>query len=114
MGMQKKIVGFTLNLRRMDSVRDEELLKIDAPNVSDREKQLKMNNVFKIRNQTCPVYMLSNFNRLNANNNKMTARASATDFFVPRVGGQGANTFFFTAIKDCNSLSTDLKNINCE
>ena len=112
--MQNKIVRFTLNLRRRDSVRNKELLKIDALNVPDRVKQLKMNHVFKIRNQTSPSYMLSNFNRLNANNNRMTTRASATDFFVPRVCGQGANTFFFTAIKEWNSLSTDLKNINCE
>ena len=58
--------------------------------------------------------MLSNFNRLNANSTRMTTRASAMEFFVPRVHGQGANTFFFTAIKDWNSLSTDLKNLNGE
>ena len=110
--MQNKIVRFTLNLR--DSVRNKELLKIDALNVSDQVKQLKMNHVFKIKKQTSPSYMLSNFTRLNANNSRMTTRASATDFFVPRVSGQGANTFFFTAIKEWNSLSTDLKNINCE
>merc|ERR1712179_294168 len=96
-----------------DSVRNKELLKIYALNVSDRVKQLKMNHVFKIRKQSSPSYMFSNFNRLNANN-RMTTRASATDFFVPRVSGQGANTFFLTAIKEWNSLSTDLKNINCE
>jgi len=71
-------------------------LKIDALNVSNRVKQLKMNHVFKIRNQTSSSYMLSNFNRLNANNNRMTTRASAIDFFVPRVSGQGANTFFYS------------------
>jgi len=32
---------------------------------------------------------------------------------VPRVSGHGANTFF-TAIKEWSSLSTELKNINCE
>ena len=58
--------------------------------------------------------MLSNFNRLNANNNRMPTRASATDFFVPRVHGQGANTFFFTAIKEWNSLSNTLKIIDEE
>ena len=112
--MQNKMVRFTLNLRRRDSVRNKEFLKVDALNVSDRVKQLKMNHVFKIRNQTSPSYMLSHFNRLNVNSNRMTTRASATDFFVPRVSGQGANTFFFTAIKEWNSLSTELKNINCE
>ena len=33
---------------------------------------------------------------------------------MPRVSVQGANTFFFTAIKEWSSLSTELKNINCE
>merc|ERR1711984_30418 len=74
--IQNQMVSFTLNLRRRDSVRNKELLKVDALNVSDRVKQLKMNHVFKIRNQTSPSYMLSNFNRLNANNNRMTTRAS--------------------------------------
>ena len=112
--MQNKVVRFILNLRRRDSVRNKELRKVDMLSVPDRVKQLKMNHVFKIKKQTCPSYMLSNFNRLNENRNRMTTRASATDFFVPRVSGQGANTFFFTAIKEWNSLSTDLKNINCE
>ena len=112
--MQNKMVRFTLNLKRRDSVWNKEFSKVDALNVSDRVKQLKMNHVFKIRNQTSPSYMLSHFNRLNVNSNRMTTRASATDFFVPRVSGQGANTFFFTAIKEWNSLSTELKNINCE
>jgi len=31
-----------------------------------------------------------------------------------KIQHKGANTFFFTAIKEWNSLSTDLKNINCE
>ena len=112
--MQNKMVRFILNLRRRDSVRNKELRKVDALSVPDRVMQLKMNHVFKIKKQTCPTYMLSNFNRLNANSNRMSTRASATDFFVPRVHGQGANTFFFTAIKEWNSLSNDLKIINEE
>ena len=45
--MQNKMVRFTLNLRRRDSVRNKEFLKVDALNVSDRMKQLKMNHVLK-------------------------------------------------------------------
>ena len=112
--MQNKVVRFILNLRRRDSVRNKELRKVDALSVPDRVMQLKMNHVFKINTQTCPSYMLSNFNRLNTNNNRMVTRASATDFFVPRVHGQGANTFFFTAIKEWNSLSNDLKIVDEE
>ena len=36
------------------------------------------------------------------------------DFIVPRVSGQEANTFFSKAIKEGNSLSTELKNIKYE
>ena len=96
--MQNKSVWFILNLRRRDSVKNKELCKVDVLNVPDRVKQLKMNHVFKIKKQTCPPYILSNFNRLNANSNRMTTRASAMDFFVPRVHSQGANSLFFTAI----------------
>merc|ERR1712121_241278 len=110
--MQNKLVRFILNLRRTDSVRNKELRNVDALSVPDRVMQLKMNHVFKIKKQTCPTYMLSNFKRLNANSNRIPTRASATDFFVPRVHGLGANTFFYTAIKEWNSLSNDLKIIN--
>ena len=78
-------------------------------NVQPNLIKKKSSNHIEIINNT-----VDNLNRLNVNNNIMTTRASATDFFVPRVSGQGANTFFFTAIKEWNSLSTDLKNINCE
>ena len=69
-------------------MRNKELLKIDALNVSDRVKQLKMNHVFKIRNQTSPSYMFSNFNRLNANNSRMTIRASQDFFGRPEISAE--------------------------
>merc|ERR1712030_210869 len=76
--MQNKMVRVTLNLRG-DSVRNKELLKVDALIISDGMKQLKMNHVIKIRKQTIPSYMLSHFNILNENNNRMTMRASAME-----------------------------------
>ena len=112
--MKNKVVIFILNLRRRDSVRNKELRKVDALSAPDRVKQLKMNIVFKIKKQTCPPYMLSNFDRLNANSNRMTTRALVTKLFVPRVHGQGAQAFFFTAIKEWNFLSNDLNHINEE
>ena len=82
--------------------------------VANRVKKLKINHVFEIKNQICPPYMRSNFNRLNENTERMTTRGSAHNFFLPRVCGQGSNTFFFTAIKEWNALSTNLKCIENE
>ena len=90
--MQNKVARFILNLRRRDSGRNKELRKVDVLSVPDRVKQLKMNHVFKMKKETCPPYILSNFNRLNANSNRMTTRASAMDFFVLRIHGQRSNT----------------------
>ena len=112
--MQNKIIRFILNMKCRDSIRNKELLKAGYLDVSNRVKQMKMNHVFKIKNQTCPPYMRSNFNRLNENTNRMTTRGSALNFFLPRVCGQGSSTFFFTAIKEWNALSTNLKCIENE
>ena len=38
-------------------------------------------------------------------------RSSEYNFFVPTVQGTAANTFYYNAIKDWNSLPFDLKNI---
>ena len=54
-------------------------------------------------------YMQSNFNRLNENADRMTTRGLADNFFLPKVCGQGSNTFFFPAIKEWNALSTNLE-----
>ena len=58
--------------------------------------------------------MLSHFSRLNEDITRMKTRASATDFFLPRVCGQGTTTLFFSAIKEWNDLPTIVKNATCE
>lgn len=58
--------------------------------------------------------MLSHFSRLDEDITRMTTRASATDFFLPRVCGQGTTTFFFSAIKEWNALPKTVKNATCK
>ena len=103
-----------MNLKNRASIRNKVLLKAGFLDVKNRVRQLKMNHVFKIKNQTCPPYMRSNFNRLNENSDRMTTRGSAYNFFLPRVYGQGSNTFYFTAIKEWNALPINLKCIENE
>ena len=76
----------------LNSIRNKELSKAGFLSVTDRVKQLQMNHVFKINNHNCSPYMLSHFSRLNEDITRMTTRASATDFFLPRVCGQGTST----------------------
>ena len=53
--------------------------------------------------------MISNFKLKSNMNNRNTTRATAHDFFVPRVGSLGIKTFFFTAINDWNALPVCIK-----
>ena len=47
----------------------------------------------------------------NSNIIRMTTIASATDFVLPRVCGQGTSTLFFSAIKEWITLPTTFKKI---
>ena len=107
--VQNKIFSFILNLKRTYSIRNNLPSKTEFLHVIVKVKQLKMNHVFEIENLTCPTYMLSHFSRLNEESNRMTTRASATDFFLPIVYAQGTSIFVFSAIKEWNQL----KNANC-
>ena len=98
--MPNKKIRFILNLKRRDSIRNKELSKSVFLSVTDRVKQLKMNHVFKIKNYKCPPYMLSHFSRLDEDITRMKTRASPTDFFLPKVCGQGITTLFLFAIKE--------------
>ena len=77
--------------------------------VTDRLKQLKMNPVFNINNHSFPPYIYPHFNRLEENITRMTTKASATDFFLPRDCEQGTSTFFYSDIKECTVMLSYVK-----
>ena len=53
--------------------------------------------------------MASNFKLKSNMSNRNTTRATAHDFFVPRVVSPGDKTFFYTAINDWNALPDCIK-----
>ena len=76
--------------------------------VEDRVKQLKLNHVFKIYHDEAPEYLISNFRKL-SNIHRYSTRGSATNFILLKVKGQACNSFFFTGIKEWNSLPNYIK-----
>ena len=107
--MQNKMIRFILNLDNRAHIGNQERLKAGFLSVVDRVKQLKLGHVFKIKNQSCPKYMASNFKLKSDMNTRNITRATAHDFFVPSVGSLGNKTFFYTAIKDWNALPVSIK-----
>ena len=82
--------------------------------VSDRVKQLKLNHVFKIFNNHCPEYLKENFNKIKDTQLSICTRASTNNLFLPRVKNQASHSFYFSAIKEWNTLPSKIKDISSE
>ena len=94
-----------------ESVNSCSLAKMSLLNVDNRNKQLRLNHVFKIVNNKCPLYMNENFTYVKDVHSYST-RANMYNFSVPKCYGKENMTFFYCAIKDWNDLPNHIKNIN--
>ena len=108
---QNKMIRFILNLNNRAHIGQKELDKAGFLNVSKRVTQLKLGQVFKINNKSCPRYLNQHFNRLNEGDERIATRGKAHNFHIPRIN---TNTFAYTAIKDWNSLPARIKEIKSE
>ena len=106
--MQNKIVRFILNKGPREHIGQEELDNIGFLKVEDRVKQLKLNHVYKINSNTAPFYMHKHFNKISDRHNYNT-RHQTNNYFLPRVHKIENTSFYFTAIKEWNSLPTSIK-----
>lgn len=110
--MQNKMIRFISNLDPRAHIGNKELAKAGFLSVPDRVKQVKLGHVFKIRNGTSPYYMTAHFQKWNEIENRIVTRATAYNFYTPRVYNQGTNTFFYTSIRDWNDLPNNVKQID--
>ena len=106
-----KTIRFILNLDNRAHIGNQELEKAGFLQVPDRVKQLKLGHVFRIKEKTCPHYLTTNFQQLSENENRITTRAKANNFYKPRMC---TNTFAYSAIADWNSLPNNVKTIKNE
>ena len=109
--MQNKIIRFILNLGNRAHIGCDELEKVNMLKVSERVTQNKLSHIHKIWSNSCPVYLKENFNRIIDTELRNCTRSSRNNFFLPRVKKQAINTFFYSGIKDWNSLPTSIKQI---
>ena len=109
---QNKVVRFVLGLDSRTHVGQAELDILVFLNVDDRVKQMKLNHVFNIFNNTSPGYLSEHFTKL-SEIHRYNTRDSQLNFSIPRVRGQfGSNTFKFTGANAWNSLPGVIKSSN--
>ena len=109
--MQNKIIRFILKLGNRAHIGCKELDKVNMLKVSERVTQIKLNHIHKIWSNSCPIYLKDHFDRIIDTELRNCTRASRNNFFLPRVQKQAINTFFYSGIKDWNSLPTNIKQI---
>ncbi len=107
---QNKMVRFILDLTPRTHLPVDHMKELNLLWVSDRGKQIRLNNAYKIFYHQAPGYLQENF--LKTRNRLQHMRSSQWNFNVPNVKGIESNTFYFNAINDWNSLPKSLK--NCE
>ena len=77
-------------------------------NVDFRVKQLRLSHVHKIFNGTGLPYLSEQFIKVSDVHYHFT-RGSTENFIVPSVNGVAATTFYYSGVKDWNSLPSDVK-----
>ncbi len=104
------MVKFILDLAPRTHITVYHMKELKLLRVSDRAKQLRLNNAHKIFYHQAPGYLQENF--VKTRNRRQHTRSNQWNFNVPNVRGIESNTFYFNAVKDWNTLPNNLK--NCE
>ncbi len=99
---EEKEVRFILDLAPRTHLTVDHMKELNLLRVSERAKQLRLNNAHKIFYHQAPGYLQENF--VKTRNRLQHTRSSQWNFNVPNVRGIESNTFYFNAIKDWNSL----------
>ena len=107
---QNKVIRFINQLGPRTRITSDILMNLNLLNVETRVKQLRLNHVHKIFYNLCPSYLQENFVPLRDVHHHNT-RSSGYNFLVPNCKGVEDSTFYYTGIKDWNSLPEWLKQI---
>ena len=107
---QNKVIRFINQLGPRTRITSDILMNLNLLNVETRVKQLRLNHVHKIFYNLCPSYLQENFVPLRDVHHYNT-RSSGYNFLVPNCKGVEDSTFYYTGIKDWNSLPEWLKQI---
>ena len=105
---QNKTVRFIKHLGPRSHIGFSELDSLGILNVDVRVKQLRLGHAHKIFNDRCPSYLSENFVKTSYINRHNT-RGSSDNFVVPSVSSVTATIFYYSSIKDWNSLPSEVK-----
>ena len=113
--LQRNMVRYILGLDFRALVDFSHFRSLGWLSVADRVKNFRLLHIFRINANLAPQCMKENFRRVHQVHDHNT-RGSVSDFYVPKIGSSEIlkRSFFFSGIKDWNSLPHELKSIKNE
>ena len=106
--LQNKTIRFVLNCSPRTHIGFYEFKIINWIPVSERVKQIKLNNMFRIIHGTAPKYLRDSFFMVSQEHDRYT-RTSVQSLVLPHVKSAGAKSFRYSASKMWNRLPVHLR-----
>lgn len=106
---QNKVIRFLLNEHPRFHIGAQQFVQVNMLPVHTRVDQLKLNQMFKVKSGTAPVYLCNSFSMNRSTHN---TRNSVESYMIPHVNSFGRSSFMFTASKLWNNLPANVKMIN--
>ena len=106
--LQNKTIRFVLNCSPRTHIGFNEFKIINWIPVSERVKQIKLNNMFRIIHGTAPKYLRDSFFMVSQEHDRYT-RTSVQSLVLPHVKSAGAKSFRYSASKMWNRLPVHLR-----
>lgn len=105
---QNKMLRYIKDWGPMVHVGQTELASENLLNIETRAKQLGLNHMYKIYNNTSPHYLSTSFTKISQIHEHNT-RQNNSNFFTPAVNNILSKSFHFSGIKFWNSLPHSIK-----
>ena len=111
--IQRRMIRFCLSLHHRDHVSLPNFAQLSWFTFSDRVKYFQLSHVFKVKVGKAPSYVADSFFPISSLHSHST-RSSVSDYVVPRSLSKAQSSFSFNAMREWNSLPSDLKTIQSE
>ena len=111
--IQRKMIRFCLSLHHLDHVGLFNFAEMSWLTFADRVKYFQLCHVFKVKVGKAPSYIADSFKPVSSLHVHST-RSSVSDYAVSRSLSNAQSSFSFNAMREWNSMPSDLKTIQSE
>jgi len=111
--LQRRMIRFMYSKDSRDHIDNQHLKTLSWLSIPDRVAFFKLLHIFRIRNNTAPVYLRTNFEQLRISHSHKT-RSSIFDFSITKEVSMAPKSFTYTGIRLWNDLPNSLKEIQSE